>query len=185
MPHVSRSLVMRHRDIIFSKSVRMCNSSSPLQRTTLSKKTLINITMAGGHTLSTAFLTGFEVILSRIVLSAAQVSHLLGWLVEDSVANQGNCRQCRVRVVATGQLQTVRVVAAGQLQTFASLLFLLSSVLALVFDFFLIRLMTSTCFLKIIRIRGESDIARTSATCDRASPPGRHRKHKRCLPPCA
>ena len=75
----------------------MCSSRPRLQHTTVSKKALLNLTIAGGRSLSTAFLTGFEVILSMIVLSAAQVLHqsFAGMApraaAKASAASQGSC----------------------------------------------------------------------------------------------
>jgi hypothetical protein len=64
---------------------------------TSSKKVLLNLTMAGGRSLSTAFLTRFEVILSMIVRTVAQVLYQSfaemapKATAKSSVASQGGC----------------------------------------------------------------------------------------------
>jgi hypothetical protein len=113
-----------------------------LQHTTLYKKALLNLTIAGGRSLSTAFLTGFEVILyfwiSMIVLSAGQVLH-------HSFAGMAPR--------AAAKASAARVAAAGQLEPFAFLLSLLRSVLALLFvRFLLLRSVLAILFVRFLRV---------------------------------
>ena len=76
------SIVMRHREVIFSRSMRVGNSRSGLQHTA-PRRSCSTVGAACHCILARTF---FEVILSMLVLSAAQVrsstSHLLGWLPE-------------------------------------------------------------------------------------------------------
>ena len=69
---------------------------------------------------------------------------------------------------------------------FAFLLSLASAALALVFVRFLLRLLASTCILKIVGItevrEALAERIRYLRVCSPA--PGRHRKQKRCLPVC-